>query len=73
LTTPRSSTASRLTKKARAKANPSFARKPLVLNLVLMHTQRDTSARKYLPYWTGPHQIVEIVSEHRFVVENTRG
>ncbi len=38
-----------------------------------MHTQRDTSARKYLPYWTGPHQIVEIVSEHRFVVENTRG
>jgi hypothetical protein len=36
----------------------------------MMHTQRDTSARKYMPNWTGPHQVVEILSDHRYVVQN---
>jgi hypothetical protein len=63
----------KVNEKARAKANASYARKPLRLHLgsfVLSYTQRDKSARKYLPNWTGPHQVVEILSDHRFVVEN---
>ncbi len=63
----------KVNEKARSKANASYARKPLRLGLgdyVIAHTQRDKSARKYLPNWTGPHQVVEILSEHRYVVEN---
>ncbi len=36
----------------------------------MAHTQRDTSARKSLPSWKGPHQVVEMLSEHRYMVEN---
>ncbi len=64
----------KVNEKARAKANASFARKALnylkLGDYVLMHTQRDKSARKYLPNWTGPHQVVEILCDHRYVVEN---
>jgi hypothetical protein len=59
--------------KARSKANASYARKPLRLVLGdydMAHTQRDKSARRYVPNWTGPHQVVEILSEHRYIVEN---
>jgi hypothetical protein len=64
----------KVNEKARAKANARYARRPMDrLNLgeyVMMHTQRDQSARKYLPNWTGPHQVVEVLNEHRYVVEN---
>jgi hypothetical protein len=58
----------KVNEKARAKANARYARRPMDrLNLgeyVMMHTQRDQSARKYLPNWTGPHQVVEVATMH---------